>query len=126
MRALSCLGQLATGCFTSAAQGLELPQIECENCKHPCALSSLGYIAMVRFPCPKCKAVLKINDSVAGRRGSCPKCGQRFQLPEVLPSNPAHSATPQVVPASETKEPSSEEPLPVATKRPLSFLRRMP
>jgi Domain of unknown function (DUF4878) len=86
---------------------------------------------MIQFRCPKCHVVLKIKDSIAGRKGSCPKCGQRLRFPEpppekVSPSNPAPAATPQVVPTLETKEPSNQERLPVATKPPLSFFARIP
>jgi hypothetical protein len=38
-------------------------------------------IAMIRFACPVCGAVLSVDDNRAGRKAPCPKCGQRLQVP---------------------------------------------
>jgi hypothetical protein len=76
---------------------------------------------MIRFRCPKCHAVLKIRDSVAGRKGSCPQCGQRLQLP-VPPPGEAVPSGPVPAPVSTPHD----EPLPVAGRQPLSFLPRIP
>ena len=37
--------------------------------------------AMVRLSCPTCHAVLAVPDDQAGRKGPCPKCGQRLLVP---------------------------------------------
>lgn len=42
---------------------------------------------MIRFACPTCQKVLKVPDHGAGRKTSCPKCGQRMLIPP--PENPA-------------------------------------
>ena len=52
---------------------------------------------MIRFHCPSCNASLKINDSLAGRKCACPKCGQRLDVP--APAAPP--ATPTVEDASD-------------------------
>ena len=36
---------------------------------------------MIRFGCPRCKAVLERPDSDAGSKLSCPSCQQRLQIP---------------------------------------------
>jgi hypothetical protein len=35
----------------------------------------------IRFACPACNAVMNAPDGKAGRKVSCPKCGQRLQIP---------------------------------------------
>jgi hypothetical protein len=36
---------------------------------------------MIRFACPVCRAVLAVPDNAIGKKGPCPKCGQRVQIP---------------------------------------------
>src|SRR5262245_55116251 len=36
---------------------------------------------MIRFACPRCKAVLERPENVAGSKFACPSCGQRLQVP---------------------------------------------
>jgi hypothetical protein len=36
---------------------------------------------MLRFACPTCAAVIQVPEMLAGKKGSCPKCGQRLQVP---------------------------------------------
>lgn len=36
---------------------------------------------MIRFTCPVCNASLHVPDSAAGKKGPCPKCGQRLLVP---------------------------------------------
>lgn len=36
---------------------------------------------MIRFTCPNCKALMEVRDDQVGAKGSCPKCGQRIQVP---------------------------------------------
>jgi uncharacterized paraquat-inducible protein A len=36
---------------------------------------------MIRFQCPLCNTVVSAPDADAGRKGDCPKCGQRLQVP---------------------------------------------
>ena len=37
---------------------------------------------MIRFACPKCKAVIKVDDPRAGEKVFCPKCGQKLLVPK--------------------------------------------
>ena len=68
-----------------------------------------------RFQCPNCNSVLAVNDSAAGRKGSCPKCGQRLQLP----------APPDPLPSPAVEEVSAKGPAPLSTKasKPASWQR---
>jgi hypothetical protein len=53
---------------------------------------------MIRFACPRCLAVLQVEDEKAGIKRACLACGQRLQVPrppkhstvlgELLPPNP--------------------------------------
>lgn len=36
---------------------------------------------MIRFTCPNCKTLMEVRDDQVGAKGSCPKCGQRIQVP---------------------------------------------
>jgi hypothetical protein len=36
---------------------------------------------MIRFACPRCQSILKVDDADFGRKGPCPRCGQRLQVP---------------------------------------------
>jgi hypothetical protein len=36
---------------------------------------------MPRFACPVCNFLLRAPDSAAGKKGPCPNCGQRLQIP---------------------------------------------
>lgn len=36
---------------------------------------------MIRFACPVCRSVLAVPEHAVGKKGSCPKCGQRLQIP---------------------------------------------
>jgi hypothetical protein len=42
---------------------------------------------MLRFACPSCQAVLKAPEGREGAHVSCPRCGQRLQVP-AAPANP--------------------------------------
>ena len=61
---------------------------------------------MLRIPCPKCGAELKLPDrSMLGRTGKCPKCAHRFTLTE-----------PEEI-ELELASPAAEEPVQVAAAR---------
>ena len=62
---------------------------------------------MIRFKCPSCNALLRINDSLAGRKCACPKCGQRLDVP--TPADP--------LPAPVVEEASSKATKPKVSKR---------
>lgn len=50
---------------------------------------------MIRFACPRCKAVLERPDEVGGTTFACPGCGQRLQAPPARqPSQPIASTAP--------------------------------
>src|SRR5262245_31850159 len=67
----------------------------------------------IRFACPVCKSVMKVPHAAAGKKGDCPNCGQRLQIPappnrtvlgEPLPAQPArlpdpHDPSPEAMPA---------------------------
>jgi hypothetical protein len=40
---------------------------------------------MIRFACPTCRKVLKAPEHGAGRKISCPRCGQRLLIPPPIP-----------------------------------------
>lgn len=40
----------------------------------------------VHFPCPKCGKSLKADATLAGKRGSCSRCGERFEVPGTPPA----------------------------------------
>ncbi len=55
---------------------------------------------MIRFQCPVCNTKMSAADSEAGRKGGCPNCGQRVQIPSgVLPQR--HTVLGKALPLSE-------------------------
>jgi hypothetical protein len=50
---------------------------------------------MIRFACPACNASIKVPDTAAGKKGPCPKCGQRLYVPPPV-RNKGISATTKV------------------------------
>lgn len=78
---------------------------------------------MIHFLCPRCQATLKVPDDAGGRKGPCPHCGQRLQVPTsqrnqtvlgILPPRqaPAHVAATRDVSVS---LPSRDEEPPART-----------
>lgn len=67
----------------------------------------------ISFQCPSCTAIYKAKQSQAGRKGLCPKCGQRIQIPgdstsrTVLgrPIDPTVHAAPTTLHPSTTTQP---------------------
>ncbi|HJT78209.1 MAG TPA: hypothetical protein VJ739_13480 [Gemmataceae bacterium] len=65
---------------------------------------------MIRYACPRCKAVLESPDRKAGQKVHCPGCGQRLQIPlpprnrtvlaPLVPAPPPEQAGTQPVPAA--------------------------
>ncbi|MCH2591051.1 MAG: hypothetical protein MK004_21460 [Planctomycetales bacterium] len=55
----------------------------------------------IEFDCPYCTAAIRVNDTAAGKRGACPKCGTSLIVPrpaEIVPEvveSPAGSAHPE-------------------------------
>ena len=42
----------------------------------------------IEFDCPYCTAAIRVNDTAAGKRGACPKCGTSLIVPrpaEIVP-----------------------------------------
>jgi hypothetical protein len=71
----------------------------------------------IAFQCPGCGATLKVPDTMAGRRGRCPKCGTVNQLPaaggqlQTAPSPPksaAPSRAPKPAPAPDVADDEQE------------------
>lgn len=67
---------------------------------------------MIRFACPVCGLTLSVSRNAAGRKGSCPSCGQRLQVPTPQPRRTVlgrllgrdadpHSSSPSVHPPPE-------------------------
>ena len=49
----------------------------------------------IKFKCPSCSAVLQVNDSLAGKKGRCPKCQQIITVPtESAPEGGAPAPAP--------------------------------
>jgi hypothetical protein len=76
---------------------------------------------MIRFVCPRCKAVLEQPETVAGTTFACPSCGQRLEIP---PQDKPMSADPvdknlitPAVPAT-PGPPPQPPPLPFITADP--------
>lgn len=40
---------------------------------------------MIRFVCPRYQASLRVPDQAGGKKGPCPQCGQRLQVPQAIP-----------------------------------------
>jgi hypothetical protein len=38
---------------------------------------------LIRFACPVCQRIFAVPDKAAGKKGTCPKCGQRVQVPRL-------------------------------------------
>lgn len=74
---------------------------------------------MIRFSCPRCRAVHELPADHAGRKVNCPKCQQRLQVPRPPASKTVlaplvGSASPPPLPTLET-EPADVELVPTAT-----------
>lgn len=74
----------------------------------------------IRFACPTCKSALEAAEDTVGSKSSCPKCGQRVQVPDprrdetlmgVLPSDWLSQPVP--------KARDREEVFPIAQPAPL-------
>jgi hypothetical protein len=78
---------------------------------------------MIRFACPACAKTLKVPDHSAGKKGPCPHCGQRLQVPATARNKTVLGQTPpqeadwhnarlvcQELPPSD-EHPSYEEPM---------------
>jgi HEAT repeat protein len=48
-------------------------------------LRAIGFedLLMIRFACPKCDTSLKSSEDKAGTKTTCPRCGERLQVPSV-------------------------------------------
>jgi hypothetical protein len=82
----------------------------------------------IAFQCPGCANVLKVPDSMAGRKGKCPRCGTVNTIPpagqiqaEAPSPRPAarksRGADPEVLEPDEMVEEDEEEATPLARKR---------
>jgi transcription initiation factor IIE alpha subunit len=43
----------------------------------------------IKFTCPNCQTGLEAVDELAGKKGSCPKCGKSLTIPENKPESQA-------------------------------------
>lgn len=85
---------------------------------------------MIRFACPVCRSVLSVPEAAAGKKGSCPKCGQRLQVPaprgaivlgDLLPESPAEPA-PLSSEENLPPPPTFADPPPRPRMRPLALV----
>ena len=56
---------------------------------------------MIRFACPKCAKVLSVHESLAGKQGRCPGCGESCKVPmesSIPIAEPPLSSIPTVEP----------------------------
>ena len=68
---------------------------------------------MIRFQCPTCLKRLKAPDGGAGRKISCPKCGQRLLIPPpVRPQKQPQDRTALGQPMPDPDAPPAPSPLP--------------
>jgi DNA-directed RNA polymerase subunit RPC12/RpoP len=67
---------------------------------------------MIRFSCPSCQKALKAPEEGAGRKISCPNCGQRLLIPSP-PSPPVHAQDKTILgaPLPDWANPSSISPV---------------
>lgn len=76
----------------------------------------------IRFACPLCARPLNIKSELAGRRGICPKCRGRIQIPledspQTVPLQPAADST-QLSAVQETDMPARGKGHPTPAKTP--------
>lgn len=71
---------------------------------------------MLRFLCPSCQSSLQVPESTAGKKGSCPRCGQRLQVP--MP--PRNRTVLGVLPDATTSYATPSLPTPTASPPPLA------
>jgi hypothetical protein len=50
---------------------------------------------MIRFACPKCRTAFRVRADRAGKRASCPACGQRLRVPRPKVAPPQRRAEPE-------------------------------
>ncbi|HEX3658084.1 MAG TPA: DUF4339 domain-containing protein [Pirellulales bacterium] len=69
----------------------------------------------IRFACPACGHVLNIKSDLAGKRGICPKCQARVDIPlESTVSRPGHGSSPSGLKLTATAEGAAASPAPSA------------
>ena len=74
---------------------------------------------MIRFACPRCRAVLEQPDSGGGTKMTCPSCGQRLQVPASAENKTVlGDLMPGTPPASAQMPPPPLPPLPYVTSNP--------
>jgi hypothetical protein len=84
---------------------------------------------MIRFACPACNAVMSVPPNAAGKKGNCPKCGQRLRIPQppaakhttlgrLLPDPGAGIAAPAIRQPQSWQAPAAPQQQPTATLRP--------
>ena len=75
---------------------------------------------MIRFSCPRCKAVLESPDESAGAALTCP-CGQRLEIP-----TPRPKTVPDAAPASRVDYPTNPGPTEWPASPPAPLLEPLP
>src|SRR5262245_47145649 len=72
---------------------------------------------MIRFACPRCKAVLEQPEGVAGTQFSCPSCGQRLEAPKPAEAKLAEAnRLPQVTSGHRPEDPAAMPPPPIVSQ----------
>lgn len=76
----------------------------------------------VRFACPVCRAVMKAPSVRVGRKGNCPKCGQRLEIPPPPPQGTTILAKPLPPKGQKTPPAPSPSPIPPLVRTPFESL----
>ncbi|MFN4259752.1 MAG: hypothetical protein ACK4RK_10670 [Gemmataceae bacterium] len=68
----------------------------------------------ISFSCPGCNKVYNVADNLAGRKGSCKKCGTMFVIPQIAapPSPPASDSAFQAAPTNDWSSVADSSPPP--------------
>ena len=74
----------------------------------------------IEFNCPYCTAAIRVPDEYSGKQGSCPKCGTKLIVPDVVPKAPVTESpqTPPVAPAAYGQPPANPQPAPQFAQQP--------
>jgi hypothetical protein len=72
---------------------------------------------MIRLACPGCHKTLAIPDTLAGRLVACPKCKNKFRVPQPEPADPDDEAEVQVTARPRPGRSAPSRPAPPARPR---------
>ncbi|QDT38666.1 hypothetical protein [Stratiformator vulcanicus] len=65
----------------------------------------------IEFDCPNCGVAIRVDDSAAGKKGSCPKCRMKLRVPAIAPADePPEPDPPTAPPAAVPDQPVAAAP----------------